>query len=232
MKRLLLTPRIEYIDHAWKYFVNESYITALQPYRLLIECPLSFSYTDEIAESCDGLLVTGGYDVAPHYFHQACHKNVHFYERPQDYYDFLLIDAFVKQRKPILGICRGLQLINVYFHGTLCQHFDTASHEEQPHEHRVTPLSDTIFTQLLKQDATINSYHHQCIDHLGEQLHVGVLSSDGRIEAIYHQKLPIIGVQWHPEKLNQDQIIPYFINQLVGAGEAFPFPIETTAKQK
>lgn len=215
MKRLLITPRIEYINNAWKYFVNESYITALQPYELLLESPLSFHHVDKLAEQYDGLLVSGGYDIAAHYFNSISHECSQLYQRPLDYYDLSLIDAFVKQKKPILGICRGLQLLNVYFNGTLCQHFDTRLHEEKPHLHHAVPTANGVFAKLIKKDVQINSYHHQCIDVLGEGLKIGATSSDGRIEAIYHERLPIIAVQWHPELLDDDQIIPYFIYQLV-----------------
>lgn len=232
MKRLLLTPRIEFIDNAWKYFVNESYIQALLPYPLLLECPLSFHHCETFAQEYDGLIITGGYDIAAHYFHQPCHEQTHLYDRPLDYYDFLFLDAFVKQRKPILGICRGMQLINVYFHGTLCQHFDISKHEESEHAHHAVPLENTIFSMLLKKNTLINSYHHQCVDILGNGLQTGVVATDQRVEAVYHNELPILGVQWHPEKLDNDQVIPYFISQLVDADTTSLFPNEIKAKPK
>lgn len=232
LKRLLITPRIEYIDNSWKYFVNESYLKALAPYELLLECPLSFHHIDILSEAYDALLVTGGYDIAPHYFNCTLHEQAHLYDRPLDHYDLSFIDAFVRKKKPILGICRGMQLLNVYFNGTLCQHFETALHEEKPHFHHVSPLNNTIFTKLLGSNTWINSYHHQCIDTLGDKLQIGAAASDQRIEAIFHSALPILGVQWHPELLDNDQIIPYFIDQLVYKGATSLFPSETAATPK
>ena len=77
MKKVLLTPRIEYIDHAWKYFVNESYLHALQPYSLLCLCPLTMNRAIELAQDFDALLLCGGYDIASFYFHEPLHEQAH-----------------------------------------------------------------------------------------------------------------------------------------------------------
>jgi len=212
MKNILLTPRIEYLDHAWKYFVNESYVLALQPYNVQCLTPLNFTRCDLLAQNSDALIICGGYDIASHYFHAPLHEQAKLYDRPQDDYDFRLLDAFVKAKKPILGICRGLQIINVYFGGTLCQHFAVSKHEESEHRHHVVVSQDSFLQQLLPHQATVNSYHHQCAQTCGNHLKIAAVAQDGRIEALQHDTLPIIAVQWHPEKLHNDRIIPYFIH--------------------
>lgn len=211
MKQLLISPRIEYIDHAWKYFINETYLKKLSYYPLVPLMPVSQIQLEELCVASDALLLCGGYDIAPFHFHQSCDPQAQLYKRDVDAFDFALLDYFVKQKKPVLGICRGMQIINVYFNGTLCQHFDTSTHEEAEHTHRVIPEPNTIFTQLLQQKQIVNSYHHQCVDRIGDQIVIGARAMDGRIEAITHHTLPIIGVQWHPELLDQDLILPYFM---------------------
>lgn len=107
-----------------------------------------------------------------------------------------------------------MQIINVYFHGTLCQHFEPSTHESE-HSHPVTVKENTPFAQLLGQDAIVNSYHHQCVKQPGEHLCPAVAAQDGRIEALIHDTLPIIAVQWHPELMENDLIIPYFLQHFV-----------------
>lgn len=211
MKKMLISPRIEFIDHAWKYFVNETYIKKLSYYPILPLMPLDLSQLASFCDECDGLLLCGGYDIASFYFQQPRHDQAILYQRDVDSFDFTLLHEFVKRNKPVLGICRGMQVINVYFHGTLCQHFDNTTHEEAEHLHRILPEAHTIFEQLVKPKQIVNSYHHQCVDEIGDHLVIGARSFDGRIEALQHETLPIIGVQWHPELLDDDGILPYFI---------------------
>lgn len=215
MKKIAITPRIEYLDEQWKYFVNESYLTALHHPSLTCMLALDGKDADRFAQECDGLLLPGGYDIAPFYFHQNLEEHATLYQRPVDQIDFLYLNAFVKAKKPILGICRGIQLINIYFHGTLNQHIPVSAHEVNKHEHPIQYKDHTPFQQLLYPEQMVNSFHHQAIERLGEHLAIGATAADGHIEAIYHEQLPIIAVQWHPEKLDDDLIIPYFIDMLL-----------------
>lgn len=214
MKQLLFSPRMEYLDHAWKYFVNETYLDAFASYP--INCIMALDIKDiaSLAKTCDGLVISGGYDLHPAYFHQPLHPSAQLYQRPVDLFDFALLDAFVKVKKPILGICRGFQVINVYFQGTLKQDIDKTLHEESDHAHSLLIESSSLFSGLYPQHACVNSYHHQAIDQLGESLILQAKTNDGICEAFIHETLPIIAVQWHPEKLEDDPLIPYFLTLL------------------
>lgn len=214
MKTLVVIPRIEYLDGAWKYFINESYLHALPSNALLLLMAFNKQDAPILATSCDGLLLCGGYDIDPRYYHQAKMPSTHLYERDQDDLDFAYLDAFYQKRKPILGICRGLQLLNVYFHGTLTQAIDISHHEEAPHVHSLLPLPNTPLSPCLTPLKEVNSYHHQAIETLGEGLLPAACAKDGIIEAVIHEHCPIIGVQWHPEKCKEDPILPYFLAKL------------------
>lgn len=214
MKTIVYTPRIEFLDGAWKYFINETYVAAVSRPKVTCIMALHAKDANYLAETCDGLILCGGYDIAPYYSNANTNPQDHYYEKGVDALDFYFLDAFVKVKKPVLGICRGLQLLNVYFHGTL-QNIAQAKHETTPHMHEITPSHDTIFAQLLKEHQEVNSYHHQAIDALGTSLRIGAISQDGIVEAIVHETLPILGVQWHPEKMEQDFILPYYMDMLL-----------------
>lgn len=212
--KIAITTRTDLLEDKNRIFVNEAYIKKI----------LAFSHTPipiygggneaAIAEFCDALIVPGGYDIAPFYFHEAYDEHAYLYDDPtMDLRDFRILQAFVEKRKPILGICRGIQLINVFFDGTLNQHINLEKHEKE-HTHTIQLTPDSFITRCMKNDDIVNSYHHQAIDKLGKQLHVCAKSQDGCIEAIEHASLPIIAVQWHPESMDHDAIFPYFFHML------------------
>lgn len=214
MKQLLFSPRIEQLDQAWKYFVNESYLRAFAPYPIRCVMALDMKDIDALAKECDGLVLCGGYDLHSIYFHQSLDSTALLYQRPVDLFDFYLLDAFVKAKKPIIGICRGFQIINIYFHGTLKQNIDQHTHEESAHQHALHIERSSLFSMMYQEHTLVNSYHHQAVDKLGKSLIIQAKAKDGIIEAFTHTTLPIVAVQWHPEKLEDDPLIPYFISLL------------------
>ena len=156
----------------------------------------------------DGLLLCGGADVDPAYFHQGNQGSVGI-DPKRDAAEFALIQAFIDSRRPILVICRGLQIINVALGGSLIQ--DLPPHLRAFHAH--TPGSDadkvhpvraaenSFFAQSYGPLFSVNSSHHQAVDVPGEGLRPVLWSEGGVIEGMEHGSLPILCVQFHPERM-------------------------------
>ena len=126
------------------------------------------------------------------------------------------LEQAVKSAMPILGICKGMQLINIGLGGTLTQHLNTASlHTDTAKDayHPTITTEDSFLFPLYGASFPVNSRHHQAVDKLANGLiPVQWCPDDSCIEAISHSSLPILGVQWHPERLHSDSItgIPLF----------------------
>lgn len=155
---------------------------------------------------CDGLLLPGGGDITPAFFGQN-NQGSRQIDTELDIIQLLVLTHFVQQKKPILGICKGLQIINIHLGGTIIQHLPTADKHQwkgadQTHYVYHMGLSRTdFFYQLYGTSALVNSAHHQAIDKPGDGLIPICQSGDGTIEAIVHTGLPIMAVQWHPERM-------------------------------
>lgn len=168
------------------------------------------AYAPEVSTDYDGLVLCGGDDLNPSWYGQentACGK----IDPHRDDAEMALLDAFVKAGKPVMGICRGHQVINVYFGGSLTQHMAETDLHRQDLEnycsHEVTAVPDSIVGKLYGENFRINSCHHQGIDRLGNNLKV-TARTDNVIEAVEHTTLPIYAIQWHPEKLCCDYLRP------------------------
>lgn len=165
-----------------------------------------FRQDSRVTTGYDGLLLAGGGDVHPALYHQdITHCNQ--IEPQRDLDELHLIHFFKKRKLPILGICRGIQVINVAFGGTLLQDIPTADlHCYKPATgdqiHPISAAKDDFLYRLYGSEFTVNSAHHQGIDRLGDQLQVSAFSEDGVIEAISCTRLPIYGVQFHPERMS------------------------------
>lgn len=152
--------------------------------------------------SYDALMLAGGNDIDPAIYGEEINGAVNI-DEDRDECDLALIESFISSGKPIMGICRGYQLLNAYFGGTLCQHIPTTeihtSTDTLVKTHTVT-AEGGICRALYGGSFVVNSYHHQAIERLGDGL-VVTASADGMIEAIEHKTLKIFGVQWHPERM-------------------------------
>lgn len=192
--------------------------------------PLASDIEDalEIFERCDGLLMTGGHDVSPSLYKEPQKENCGVSCNDRDLLESALYAVALAQDKPVLGICRGIQLINVLQGGTLYQDLPTEyaggieHHMKPPYTNvahyvsirRQTPLYELFRTEQLG----VNSYHHQAIKKLGADLEIMAESEDGLAEAVRHiGKKFVWAFQWHPEfdfhiNPNSRKIFETFIN--------------------
>jgi gamma-glutamyl-gamma-aminobutyrate hydrolase PuuD len=165
----------------------------------------------DYAKHLDGLLLQGGADVSPQSYAEQATSPEWPGDRVRDMYELELLHEFIESGKPVLGVCRGCQLINVAFGGTLYQDIATDvptagvhvnEHYDQ-HRHGIHfPDGSTLANMFPgRRDAIVNSIHHQAVKTIGRDLNIEAVSaSDGIIEAIRYRRAPfVMGVQWHPE---------------------------------
>ena len=160
------------------------------------------------ALTCDGLLLPGGGDMDPKFYGQARIPACGEPNLLRDAAEPLLLRAFLAADKPVLGICRGIQVMNAVLGGDLYQ--DIKPFEHLPHNdhwakvHTVTVRRGTLLSRILGQDTVlVNSQHHQAVDRVAPGFTLAALSEDGIVEAIEKPDARFcLGVQWHPEWLS------------------------------
>ncbi|MCD8398324.1 MAG: gamma-glutamyl-gamma-aminobutyrate hydrolase family protein [Lachnospiraceae bacterium] len=155
------------------------------------------------AEHFDGLLLPGGCDVNPVWYGQP-NLGSQGINDAEDDLQMKMLEEFIRAKKPVLGVCRGMQLINVYFGGSLVQNIA----ERDTHNgdgardclHGAVASKDSWLAHLYGEHVYVNSHHHQAVDRLGDGIVLNQFAEDGILEGFTHRKYPIWAVQWHPER--------------------------------
>jgi len=189
---------------------------------------------------CQGLLLTGGIDMDPFFYDPQLSDYPNqpvTWNRIRDQFEIDLLNRALELKLPVLGICRGLQLINVALGGTLIVDLEAAGKQNHrnmggiDYIHRVYPEANSLLKNICGiEEGTVNSAHHQAIDREAEALLVNCFSDDGIVEGIEwkekQNRSPMLGVQWHPERIENKEFNP--LSQNIRAwffGEAKKFKI-------
>ena len=196
-------------------YMNHEYsdcIIAAGGLPLVLPLGLDKAILTRYTKLCDGLLLTGGHDIAPAIYGEETRPDCGPTVPERDEMEMALLDLFLAEAKPVLGICRGIQLINAHLGGTLWQHLPAQCPSEV--EHNQSPpysepahyvnLSAPLSTMLGCEKLQVNSLHHQAVKSPAPSLKPVAWSPDGLIEAIHDPARRFFwAVQWHPEKLRE-----------------------------
>lgn len=171
-----------------------------------VNLPVGVSVSD-LVPLVDGVILVGGMDVDPRLYGQERTEKVGRFDTGQDRFDIQVARLALEHRLPVLGCCRGSQIINIALGGTLVEDLPSAGlpghnvREFPPSatRHAVGLSSGSRIHSIYGESVEVNSFHHQAIDAVGTGLTVTGRAQDGTIEAVEHVELPVIGVQWHPE---------------------------------
>ncbi len=213
-------PAASYIDHEYSatptYRFNGLYPAALAAcgaLPLIIPLDLPEEVLRGIFERLDGLCLAGGVDVDPAEYGEAPRSDLGAVDAPRDQTELTLARWALEQNLPVLGICRGIQLLNVAAGGTLYQHIPAQVPGAGRHDHRLqersweTPTHDVhvepesrLATMVGTATLGTNSFHHQAVKDVAPEFKITARAEDGVVEAIEHPAKPFaVAVQWHPE---------------------------------
>lgn len=212
------TPLVEPQAHGTfrRYLVSVPYVRAVEAAGgLALILPPQTDATQQLVNMIDGLLLTGGADMAPDLYGDSdVHEATYGVDAERDSFELELFEAVMAQDKPIFGICRGIQVMNVALGGTLVQDLPTQhpgatdvghrQHEQgvvasEP-SHQVSALLPDLLPIFDGDDLSVNSFHHQAIREIAPALCAAAISPDGLVEAVVmRDRRDVFGVQWHPE---------------------------------
>lgn len=206
MKPIVLlapAPAVEDVFHHDAWVLNKKYFMGVSAGGGVPLMPTEISLVNDYVKMADGLVLTGSamYVPSPDFAERI--KPLE--KQGRDVLDAALFQAFRAAGKPVLGICRGHQVINLQMGGTLDKKFDkTVGIEHAMHKHEVTAKPGSLLFSLFGERFMTNSRHGNRAGVLGEGLIVTATACDGVVEALEHETLPIYAVQFHPERMRGD----------------------------
>ncbi|MEU0440770.1 gamma-glutamyl-gamma-aminobutyrate hydrolase family protein [Streptomyces sp. NPDC006186] len=158
----------------------------------------------------DGLVLAGGGDVDPARYGAERHPRTGTPVPERDAWELALAEAALEAGVPLLGVCRGMQVLNVALGGTLTQHID--GHVGTPGvfgSHPVKPVPGTMYAALVPEETPVPTYHHQCVERLGAGVIASAHAEDGTVEAVEvpDARAWTLAVQWHPEMGEDDRVM-------------------------
>ena len=179
----------------------------------------------EAASRIDGLLLPGSRDMDPKFYNEDPHPKLRPMSIERTEAEFILLEESLKRGIPVLGICGGMQLLNVYYGGSLYQDIASFLPDAIAHEkgavHDILVEGDTLLCGILgAEKLSVKSYHHQAVNAIGSGIKVSATSPDGIVEGIESREQSyVLGIQWHPEREGSeyaDRIFRSFINECGG----------------
>lgn len=207
---IAITCRYEKTDKREQFSLNKKFKDIFDKLNITLIPIFQCTNINQIANMCEALILTGSPIHVNHKLYNA-QNEIDYYPpyNEEDKLDYELIKAFASLNKPILGICRGIQVLNVYYGGTLTQKIP--NHEGT--NHNITTVPNTFISKTCGQKSIVNSTHTQCLKDIANGFKVTAISDDNIIEAI--EKDNIIGVQWHPEGLEDINFFSNFIKEFI-----------------
>ncbi|MET0015603.1 MAG: gamma-glutamyl-gamma-aminobutyrate hydrolase family protein [Sedimenticola sp.] len=169
----------------------------------------------------DGLILSGGHDITPEFYGGQAHHTIRDPSRERDEFEFELVHTALQRDIPMLGICRGIQVLNVVLGGDIIQDIPEAIGNTVPHDepgrpretlaHSVAISENSLLSRLIGgNELEVNSFHHQAVGSLGKGLLATAQAADGIVEGLELPEHPfMLGIQWHPETLWR-QGAPFF----------------------
>lgn len=216
------TPREADLDHGHfrSYTLSDTYSSAVVAAGgIPVILPAHPEMIDEVLDMIDGVIFSGGGDIEPSYWNEDRHPEADGFDEQRDAFELQAIPKVIDRDMPMLGICRGIQTINVARGGSLYQdipdqlpdaqqhrqHKDGKMRDERFHTVTISGEDNPLRSAIGSDSATVNSFHHQAIKDVGEGLEVIARSDDGVIEAMWLPEMTFgLAVQWHPEMLAAD----------------------------
>lgn len=179
----------------------------------------------ELIKNIDGLLIPGSRDMDPEYYGQKPHEKLKPMSAERTKTEYIVLEESLRNNVPVLGICGGMQFINVFFGGSLYQDIKSiipgALNHEKGAKHKISILKGSVLGSVIgKRRIEVNSFHHQAVKKVGRELTASAYTGDKIVEALESRVNNILAVQWHPE-LGRDSYSHKLFRYFIGKASAY-----------